>query len=61
MIITQDWFTTNKIVSACVIIIASIGILFSLHKSTMSKTPKLIINGLYIIALIIYFVVSYII
>lgn len=60
MIITQDWFITNKIASAGVMIIASVGILFSLHKSDMSKTPKLIISGLCIIALITYFVVSYI-
>lgn len=61
MILTQDWFITNKIASAGVMIIASVGILFSFHKSDMSKTPKLIISGLCIIALITYFVVSYII
>ncbi len=60
ILVFQGQFIRNKNISLAVFIIAVSGILISLSKSHIKKTYKIIISALYIIAVIIHFVFSYI-
>lgn len=59
IILFQNQFITNRLITILLIIISVFGIIYSVYNSEIKKLPKTIIIALYILFLIIYFVIEF--
>lgn len=59
VILFQNQFITNRLITILLIIISVFGIIYSVYNSEIKKLSKTIIIALYVLFLIIYFVIEF--